>query len=527
MRNFEQPGRSEAMSTRTMVATSHGLATSAALEILRQGGNAVDAAITAAAMLAVVEPTQTGIGGDCFALLKKNGEPVKALNGSGWAPKAATVAHYRGKKITEIDPYSADAVTVPGAVAAWERLSRDHGRLPFSKLLEPAIQAAEFGYPVTERLAYDWHRNAWKRNRCANFAEVFFPNGVAPACGAIHRQPLLAKTLKSIAQDGAAVFYKGWVAEDLLSSLQSRGGLHSAEDFSEYQPEYVDPISASYRDYDIWECPPSGQGIIALAMLKILEQFNLGDLAPLGAERLHLQAEASRMAYAERDLFLCDPQFASCPVEHLLSNERAQALASRIKLDRRMTDITPLPHAAHNDTVYISVVDEEGFAVSLINSIFDDFGSGVLTSQSGVLLHNRGSSFVIDESHHNRIEGRKRPMHTIIPAMVTREGEMVLSFGVTGAHFQPIGQVQVLTNLIDYGMGVQEAIDHPRMFARENTFELEGRYPEQTLQKLRMLGHDARRAAAPLGTAQAIWVEGNGVRRGGADPRRDGVALGF
>lgn len=528
MRNFEQPGRSEAMSTKTMVATSHGLATSAALDILRQGGNAIDAAIAAAAMLAVVEPTQTGIGGDCFALFKKIGEPVCALNGSGWAPKAANVDYYRRKQISEIDPSTPDAVTVPGAVAAWERLSKDHGRLSFAKLLEPAIKAAEFGYPVTERLAYDWHRNSWKRDRCPHFAEVFFPGGVAPALGAIHRQPKLAKTLHSIAQDGSAVFYEGLIAEDLLKSLNARGGLHTSEDFSEYQPEYVDPIYASYRGYEVWECPPSGQGVIALAILKILEQFNIGEMDPLGVERLHIQAEASRLAYAERDLFLCDPKFGSCPVELLLSTERAKELASRIMLDRRMDDITPQPHSAHNDTVYISVVDEEGFAVSLINSIFDDFGSAVLTPKSGILLHNRGSSFVIDESHPNRIEGRKRPMHTIIPALVTQNGEVVMSFGVTGAHFQPMGQVQIFTNIVDYGMSVQEAIDHPRMFARHDSFELEGGYSEKTLQGLRLLGHNALHATAPLGTAQAVWIDKDtGVRRGGADPRRDGVALGY
>lgn len=528
MRNFQQPGRSEAMSTRAMVATSHGLATSAALEILWAGGNAIDAAITAAAVLAVVEPTQTGIGGDCFALLKRNGEPVLALNGSGWAPQDASLEHYQSKGITSINSYSADAITVPGSIAAWYTLSRDHGRLDFERLLEPAIRAAENGYPVTERLARDWALREGQFLHCENFVKVFYPNKKALSVGDLHRQPLLAKALKSIAKDGPDVFYKGWIADDILETVQSLGGLHQKSDFAEFNPEYVNPISVNYRGYEIWECPPSGQGIITLAIAKILEKFDLATLDPLGTERFHIQAEAARVAYAERDLFLCDPKHHPVPVDYLLSDERAQKVADKIKASERLTNLEQIPHSIHADTVYISVVDDEGMSVSLINSIFDDFGSAILTPKSGIILNNRGSGFSLEKNHPNCIHGRKRPMHTIIPAMLTYDNETVMSFGVTGAHYQPMGQIQILTNIIDFGMGVQEAIDYPRFFARDDSFEVECTVPEATIQGLRRLGHNVTLTANPLGTAQAIWIDReSGVLKGGADSRRDGCALGY
>lgn len=528
MRNFQQPGRSEVMSTRAMVATSHGLATSAALEILHAGGNAFDAAIAAAAMLAVVEPTQTGIGGDCFVIFKRKGQSVQAMNGAGWAPADLSAEYLKQKNISEIDPYSAHAVTVPGAIAAWHKLSVDQGNLHFARLLQPAINAAEKGYPVTERLARDWRLRQGQFQHCKHFSHTFYPNGNAPKPGDLHKQPMLAKALRSIGKEGADVFYKGWIAQDILETLQAIGGVHKASDFAEFSPEYVTPITASYRGYQLWECPPSGQGIVALAMAKILEKYNLSELDPLGPERLHLQAEVSRIAYAERDLFLCDPDHHPVPVEHLLSDERATMLAGKIKLDARVTDLEKLLHTRHADTVYISIVDEEGNAVSFINSIFDDFGSAILTPKSGIILHNRGSGFTLQHDHPNRLAGRKKPLHTIIPALLTKDDEVVMSYGVTGAHYQAMGQIQVLTNIVDYGMGVQEAIDFPRFFARNNTFEVEETIPQKTVQALKALGHDVTVSKNPMGTAQAIWIDQNsGVLHAGADPRRDGCALGY
>ena len=528
MRDFEKPGRSEALGTRGMAATSHPAATLAAIDTLRNGGNAVDAAVTAAALLAVVEPTQTGIGGDCFVLLKRDDGPVIALNGSGWAPAAADLAYFRARGLSEIAPDSVHAVTVPGAIGAWERIVEDHGTQSLDKLLAPALRAARDGYPVMERVARDWARQVEKLAGSPQTANVFLSGGAAPAAGTIHRQPALAKTLKLVATGGAKSFYEGAVAEAMVTTLRQCGGLHRLDDFASYRPHYVDPISTPYRGYELWECPPNGQGLAALVMAAALQHFPLADFDPAGAERLHLQAEIARIAYAERDLFIGDPSTHWSVVADLLAPARMKERLRRISLTRRCTDAVPIPLPAHRDTTFVAIVDRDGTAVSFINSIFDDFGSGILCESSGVLFHNRGMSFSLEEGHRNAIAGRKRPMHTIIPALVTEGGRAVMPFGVTGAHFQPLGQIQVLANIVDYGMSVQAAVDFPRMFARGDVFEVERAIPDEILGALRALGHMPVRPPNPLGTAQAIWIDRrNGVLRGGADSRRDGIALGY
>lgn len=528
MRDFGRPGRSEAFATKGMVAASHPRAALAALDALKAGGNAVDAAVTAAAVLAVVEPTQTGIGGDCFALLKRHGQPVAALNGAGWTPSRASAALYAESGAASIDPTSPHAVTVPGAVRAWHRLARDHGTMDWARLLQPAVDAAEDGIPVAERVARDWGRQVSKLRKDDDTARVFLRDGGAFQAGDVHRQPALAKALRSIAAEGPDVFYQGWIAQDIVAKLRSLGGVHEPADFSEWQPQYVQPISTGYRGYALWECPPSGQGVIALAMAAMLEHFDLGKLGPLSAERFHLQAEIARLAYAERDHFLCDSDDSTALVRRLLSPDQTAQRVARIAKDRRLVDVNPAPSPAHSDTVYLAVVDRDGTAVSFINSIFDDFGSGILAPNSGVLLHNRACGFVLEPGHPNTVAGRKRPMHTIIPALLTKDGETAMAFGVTGAHFQPLGQIQVLTNIVDYGMTVQEALDQPRMFAHGDKLELEETVPESTWAGLRALGHKPTRAVNPLGTGQAIWIDRTkGILRGGADPRRDGIALGY
>jgi gamma-glutamyltranspeptidase / glutathione hydrolase len=528
MRNFELPGKSEALGMRGMAAASHPVATLTAIDVLKAGGNAVDASIAAAAVLAVVEPTQTGIGGDCFALLKRAGQPVIALDGAGWACAAADAMKYAANGTTAIDPLSAHAVTVPGSIRTWHRLASDHGTLPWAALLRPAIQAAR-GTPVSERLARDWALNRHKLVHDADTARVFLhPDGRAFSAGEIHRQAALSEALSSLASDGPDVFYEGWIADDILGKLNGLGGWHAHEDFALWQPEYVKPISTGYRGYELWECPPSGQGIIALGMVAMLERFNLSDFDPLSASRFHLQTEIARLAYAERDYFLCDSEDPDAMVRHILDEDKVDARVARLRMDSRIRDVTPASGPGHRDTVYLTVVDCDGMAVSFINSIFEDFGSGILAPRSGVLLHNRACGFVTDPSHPNAIGGRKKPMHTIIPAMLTRDGEAVLSFGVTGAHFQPLGQLQVLSNIVDYGMTVQEALDHPRMFAHGDTLHLERAVPESVWGGLRALSHRPELAPNPLGTGQAIWIDRtNSVLRGGADPRRDGIALGY
>lgn len=527
-RDFELPGRSVALGTRCMAATSHPLATATALDILRQGGNAVDAAVAAAAMLGVVEPTQTGIGGDCFALYlqKGKGSPL-AINGSGWAPRAADTGWFIERGISAIDPTSPHSVTVPGAVSAWERLATDHGTLGIGQLLAPAIRAAEQGYPVTERVARDWRRQTAKLAR-PGAASVFLRDGAPPAAGALHRQPKLAETLRTIATEGAQAFYRGWIAEDLVTCLRDLGGLHTLDDFAAFQPEYVAPIRAPYRGYDIWECPPNGQGLTPLLMARMLERYDIGALPVTGSERLHLLAEIARLAYGVRDAVIGDPRAGAGGADPLLADRHINTLVSRLSGETRIAHVAPPAGPAHRDTVFLTVVDRDLNTIAFINSIFDDFGSGIVAPASGIVLHNRGSGFVIDPGHPNTIAGHKRPLHTIIPALLTRNDRAVLPFGVTGGHFQPIGQMQLLSNLIDHGMSLQQAIDQPRIFARGDLFEVERLVPRASLEALGRLGHSVTYAQNPLGTAQAIRIDWeSGVLHGGADGRRDGVALGW
>ena len=465
MRDFQHPGRSMVHGTRGMAATSHPLATATAIEVLRAGGNAVDAAIAACAVQGVVEPQSTGIGGDCFALYAPGGRvPPYAINGSGPAPAAASVDWFREQGIDAIGFESAHAVTVPGAVGTWERLLADHGTKGLDEVLQPAIRYAEEGFVVHSRVAHDWANAADdKLHACENARAIYLPGGRPPAAGDLHRLPALAETLRLIAKEGAAAFYKGAIADDIVAHLAAHGSLMTADDLAAFAPQAVEPISANYRGYDIYECPPNGQGIIALLILNMLEGFELAGLDPVGAERLHLEAEASRLGYRDRAALIADPDAVGVPVDALLSTQYADAMRRHIDPARAMPPELPPGYPAHGDTVYLTVVDGEGNAISFINSLFASFGTGLCTP-SGVLLQNRGASFVIDEDHPNRIAGGKRPMHTIIPGMVGQGEHAVMPFGVMGGHFQACGHAHFLTNVIDYGMDPQAALDCPRAF---------------------------------------------------------------
>ena len=511
-----------------MVATSQPASTLAGVEILRRGGNAVDAAIAASAVQAVVEPHSTGLGGDCFALLAFDGsDGLVALNGSGHAPKAATAEAYRDLGIDLIPLASPHAVTVPGAVDAWVRLLADHGTMPLSEVLESAIFYAQEGYAVHPRSAYSWPRNIEKLKGDPSAARIFLPNDRPPVAGQLLRQPELATTLRQIAKDGRDGFYEGPVAQDLVDHLRSLGGLHTLEDFTSQSCEYVDPINASYRGFDVHQCPPNGQGIVVLMMLGILEGFDLSNFGPHSVERMHLECEATRLAYHVADRTIADPRQADVPVDYLLSPEHIDELRQRVRIDARMTDV-PDTAPMHPETIYLSVVDKDRNAVSLINSICFNFGSGLVGPKSGVLLQNRGGAFSLDLEHPNVIAPRKRPRHTIIPGMVTKGGHAVLSFGVMGGQFQPVGQVHVLTNVIDYGMDLQEALDNGRGFCFAGAVELERTIPDETASGLAALGHKVRRAEDPLGSGQAIWIDwDHGTLVGGSDPRKDGQALGY
>ena len=528
MRDFDFPGRSTVHACNGMAATSHPLATGVAVDVLRRGGNSLDAAVAASATLAVVEPQSTGIGGDCFALMcPGGGEEVIGFNGSGRAPAAATLDRFLERGITEIAATSVHAVTMPGAIDAWITLHDSYGRIEFSELLAPAIAYARDGYPVHGRVRFDWLRaaEALRQNEAAR--ETFLPDDRVPEEGDLHRQPQLAETLAKVASGGRKAFYEGPVAEAMVSTLSEAGGLHIMEDFVAVHGDYVNPISTDYRGIRVHQIPPNNQGLTALIMLNILEGFDLRVHAALSAERTHLEIEAGRLGFAARNAAISDPPSMKADLDKLLSKDWAGDLRSRIRLDRPMKDLPDLD-LRKSDTVYVCVVDRDLNAVSFINSIFESFGSAILCPQTGVLFQNRGRSFRLEVGHPNCIAPSKRPMHTIMPGMVTRDGRAVMAYGVMGGDYQPFGHTRLLTNVFDYGLDVQAALDMPRVFADERRVEIEKSFPVETIRGLLEIGHELRISAEPLGGGQAIMIDhSRGILSGGSDPRKDGCALGY
>jgi gamma-glutamyltranspeptidase/glutathione hydrolase len=529
MRNFHFPGRSPVIGRHAMCATSHPLASLAAIDMLRSGGNAVDAAIAATAVMCVVEPAMTGIGGDCFTIIAKPGQKPIALNGSGRAPKAATAAWYRKAGIKAIPMQSPHAVTVPCAIDAWATLLADHGRKTFADVLAPAIECAEKGFPVHARVAHDWEGLREKIDGNAGAKLHLLKNGRTPRAGEIMRFPALARTLKAIAKGGRDAFYTGAVAEDMVAELRALGGLHTLEDFAGQRCTYVEPISVRYKGVDLYELPPNLHGIVALVMLKVLERIGgrLGD-GPASVERYHVLMEAVRLAFAMRDTFVADPERADVPVAHMLSDAFADELARRIDMKARKADLGPIPQPAGTDTIYLSVVDEDGMAVSFINSIFSGFGSGLVTRKTGIIFHNRAQGFVLDPKHRNCIAPGKRPMHTLVPAMAYRDGKPWMAFGVMGANFQPMGHVYVMSNMLDYGLDPQQALDAPRVFFEGQSLWVEEGVPQDVVKGLKAMGHPVARRPDPWGGGQIVMFDrANGTLVGASDPRKDGMALGY
>lgn len=530
MRNLELAGRSPVHATTGMAATSHPLATLAAVNVLQDGGNAMDAAVTACAVQCVVEPQSTGIGGDCFCLYAPAGQGgIVAFNGSGPAPAAATAARLRERGVEVIPRQSPHAVTVPGAIDAWSQLLRDHGTRDLGAALQPAIRYARDGYAVPSRCHVDWTKTAPVLAADPTSARIFLPGGRPPALGSLHRQPELAATLEIIAERGRDGFYTGPVAEDIVTYLQGLGGLHTMEDFAGVRGDYVAPISTSYRGYEVYECPPNGQGIIALEILNILADIMPDLSGPLSVERLHYAIEAGRLAYHDRANLIGDPRQVDVPVERLLSKDYAARQRARIDPERAMTGLPPSPFPLHADTVYLCVVDRDGNAVSFINSLFHSFGSGLTSPRTGVVLQNRGDSFNTIEGHPNCVAPGKRPMHTIIPGMLAKDGRAVMPFGVMGGHFQAMGHAWFLTNLLDFGLDLQEAIDLPRLFpVPDGPVEVESGVPREAAEGLRARGHETVPTSRPIGGAQAIWLDhAQGVLTGASEPRKDGCALGY
>ncbi|MTH96274.1 gamma-glutamyltransferase family protein [Roseibium sp. RKSG952] len=530
-RDFERPGRSPVLARNAAVATSHPLATSAALEVLYEGGNAVDAAIAACAVQAVVEPHMNGIGGDCFAIVMEPDGRMTGFNGSGAAPAAASPKRLADLGVVDqIPPVSPHSVTVPGAVRAWETILKAHGTRGLDALLTRAIDYAANGFPVAPRVARDWACNVGKLARLPASAADYLIDGAAPKAGTILKYPRLADSLAAIASGGAEAFYSGPIAEDIVSAVRDLGGLLDLEDLGACHTSIVAPIMRGYRGHTIAELPPNGQGVIALVILGILERFDLESLDPLGADRFHLQMEAARLAYAVRDRFVTDPAFMEIGAADLISEATIDQLLPMITAGRRSKDFPVIGLAPQTDTVYLSVVDKDGLSVSLINSIFSEFGSGIVAPKSGVLLHNRGSVFTARPGQAQSIAGGKYPLHTIIPAMGLKSGHPWLCFGVMGGHYQACGHAHLLTNIIDYGMDVQAAIDCPRMFfdLQTGALDAEAALPENTVEGLRQYGHDVRAAASPIGGSQAIRIDrSRKLLIAGSDPRKDGHAAGY
>jgi gamma-glutamyltranspeptidase/glutathione hydrolase len=508
-----------------MAATSHPLASQAAIDALKAGGTAADAAVAAAATLAVVEPHMTGIGGDCFCLVAKPGAPVWGYNGAGRAAAAASAAALWDQGVHAIDLRSPHAVTVPGAVEAWSAVLASHGRLGLDRALAPAIRYADGGFPVAPRVAHDWTFAVEKLQADPGASRHYLVDGKAPAAGDIMRFPALAATLKAIAARGPKAFYEA-AAADIVATLAPRGSWLTPDDFARHCGEEVTAISSNYRGLDVVELPPSGQGLVALVLLNILENFDLAKRAPDGAERLHLALEAARLAYAVRDTHIAEPAFMRIPTASLLDKDFARHLAALIDPAKRVK--LPAAPTPGSDTVYLTVVDRDRMAVSFINSLYSEFGSGIATENTGIMLHNRGACFVVDPDHPNAIGPTKRPMHTIIPALGMRDGRCELAFGVMGASFQPMGHAHVVTNLVDYRMDLQAAIDAPRVFFEGEATIVERGISAAAVEGLSVRGHEVIVRERPWGGGQAIAIDWQrGVLIGASDGRKDGCAMGY
>ncbi|MFQ5711251.1 MAG: gamma-glutamyltransferase [Candidatus Geothermarchaeales archaeon] len=527
--------RSVVMSRNGMVATSQPLAAQAGVRMLLEGGNAIDAAIAASAALNVVEPMSTGIGGDLFALIYLAGSKrVRALNASGRSPYAANLDYFSQRGLREIPLSGMMPVTVPGTVDGWATMLEEHGTMGLPEVLRPAIEYAEDGFPVTEVISALWRGSVSLLAAHPSSAKAYLIDGRAPLPGEVFKQPDLAKTLRMIADGGRDVFYRGEIAEVIIRFSQENGGLLSLRDFAEHTSTWVEPISTDYRGYDVYECPPNDQGLTVLLALNIVEGFDLALMEHNSAEHLHPLIEALKLAFADAQEYVADPDFAEIPIGGLLSKAYADEQRARIDEGRAAGEVLAGVPPSQGDTVYITVVDEHRNAVSLMNSLFWGFGSGMVVEGTGICLHNRGALFSLDADHRNRLEPHKRPYHTIIPSMVLKDDELFMSFGVMGGFMQPQGQLQVLVNILDFGMNVQSALDAPRFrYVAGRQVSVEEGIGESTRRNLSKRGHEivpletTPMSLGGFGGGQVIMVDPAGVLLAGSDPRKDGFAIGF
>ncbi|HEV7489711.1 MAG TPA: gamma-glutamyltransferase [Rhodanobacteraceae bacterium] len=535
--------RSEVIAQHGMVATSHPLATQIGLDVLKKGGTAVDAAIAANAALGLMEPVSNGVGGDLFAIVwDAKTKKLYGYNGSGRSPKSLSLKYFQDNGLKEIPALGPLPVNVPGCVDGWFALHDKFGKLSMKDDLAPVIKYAREGFPMTELIAFYWNLSVARLSKYPGFTEQMTINGKAPAKGEIWKNPNLANTLETIANGGRDAFYKGKIAHTIGDYMKANGGFLSYEDMASHKGEWVEPVSTTYRGYQVWELPPNGQGIAALQMLNILEGYDFSKIPFGSTEHVHLFVEAKKLAYEDRAKFYADPDFSKAPVDWLISKEYAAQRRKLIRPDHALDKIEPGDPKLGGDTIYLTTADQWGNMVSLIQSNYRGMGSGMTPPGLGFILQDRGQLFVLKEGHANTFEPGKRPFHTIIPAFITKDGAPWLSFGVMGGDMQPQGHVEIVMNLIDFGMNLQEAGDAPRIQHEGSTspegqaepmtkggwVDLESDFPYETVRGLMMKGHDVRFAIGPYGGYQAIeWDAKNHTYIGASEGRKDGQAAGY
>jgi len=530
--------RSEVIGQHGMVATSHPLATQIGIDILKKGGTAIDAAIAANIALGLMEPTGSGIGGDLFAIVwDANEKKLFGLNASGPAPQSLSLDYFKDQNMTKIPPFGPLPVTVPGAVDGWVKLHEKFGNQSFSSLFQPTIEYARKGHPVSETIAYYLDRSKEIFKEYPNFSEVWMEDGETTGKGEIFKNPQLADTLEIIAENGRAGFYEGEVAKTISEFIQGQGGFLTYEDLANFNSEWVDPVSTNYRGYDVWELPPNGQGVVALQILNILENFDLKEMGLFSSNYIHLFTEAKKLAFADRAKHYADPAFSEIPIKQLISKDYAKERAALIDKDKAaLVDESGIPSGG--DTIYLTAADKFGNMVSLIQSNYRGMGSGMVPPGLGFMLQDRGELFSLMDGHANVIEGGKRPFHTIIPAFVTKDGKPFISFGVMGGATQPQAHAQIVINLIDFGYNLQEAGDAPRIvhsgssqptdekMLNGGSLSLEKGFGSQIEEELVEKGHKIKYQKGIFGGYQAIMLR-EGVYFGASESRKDGQASGY
>jgi gamma-glutamyltranspeptidase / glutathione hydrolase len=528
-------GRSMVVTKFGIVAAPQFLASQAGAHILEEGGNAVDAAIAANAVMGVVQPYVNGMGGDLFALYyeAKTGK-LYGLNSSGWTPKALTIDYLKAHHVDKINPIGVETIDVPGAVAGWDALRSRFGALPFSQTLAPAIYYAQNGFPLAERNARYWV--AKRLMQQPGYAETYVPNGVAPKVGDLFKNPALANSLRQVAEHGRDAYYNSAMTDTMVKFLQAQGGTHTREDFTDFQPEWVEPISTTYRGWTVYELPPNGQGIAALSMLNIMEQFPMGQYGHNSVDALHVMIEAKKLAYADMYHYVGDPRFTPVPVKEMVSKDLAKERAKLIQMDKASAQTVPskiaqILNAHGNSTIYLSTIDKDGNIVSLIQSNFSGYGTGMVAPGLGFSFHNRGAGFELTPGLPNSLAGHKRPLHTIIPAFMEK-GDVHIGFGIMGGWNQAQAHAQFVANIVDYGMNVQAALEQPRF--TKGTFdgldvEMEETIPESIRAELTKRGHQIQLLepfSFSVGQGEAVVRDSKrNVNFAGADPRSDGEAI--